>query len=80
MHADCASHNGALFLAPLVCHMLYFQEHNTTLPPSNTLHLILTPLTKIMKETLTFHWSIFTGPVTYLYNVSPTYSERALVL
>ena len=34
--------------------MLCFQEHNITLPPppSNTLHLISTPLTKILKETL----------------------------
>ena len=44
MHADCASHNGALFLSPLVCHMLCFQEYNITLPPSNTLRLISTPL------------------------------------
>ena len=54
MHADVASHNGVLFLAPLVCHLLCFQEYNTTLTPSNQLHLILTPLTKIQKETLVY--------------------------
>ena len=46
MHADCASHNGTLFLAPLVCHMLYSQEYNITLPPQYALHLILTPLSQ----------------------------------
>ena len=55
MHVDCASHNKALFLAPLVCHTLCFQEHNTALPP--VIHYISfrPPWPKSWKKPWTWH-------------------------